>query len=45
MDLSDRDIRQRDIIPREKLELLTGVVIGVGAVGRQVALQLAATEM
>ena len=42
MDLSDRDIRQRDIIPREKLELLTGVVIGVGAVGRQVALQLAA---
>ena len=42
MDLADRDIRQRDIISREKLELITGLVIGVGAVGRQVALQLAA---
>ncbi len=41
MDLADRDIRQRDIISREKLELITGLVIGVGAVGRQVALQLA----
>jgi sulfur carrier protein ThiS adenylyltransferase len=41
LDLTDRDIRQRDIIPREKLDLITGLVIGVGAVGRQVALQLA----
>ncbi|RLC33911.1 ThiF family adenylyltransferase, partial [Candidatus Shapirobacteria bacterium] len=29
------------MVPREKLELVTGLVIGVGAVGRQVALQLA----
>jgi hypothetical protein len=41
VDLEDRDIRQRDIIPREKLETMTAVVIGVGAVGRQIALQLA----
>ena len=39
--LEDRDIRQRDIISREKLQYITGLVIGVGAIGRQVALQLA----
>ncbi len=40
--LVDRDIRQRQIVPPEKLAACHAVVIGVGAVGRQVALQLAA---
>jgi sulfur carrier protein ThiS adenylyltransferase len=39
----DRDIRQRELIPPEKLARVHAVVVGVGAVGRQVALQLAAT--
>jgi sulfur carrier protein ThiS adenylyltransferase len=38
----DRFSRQRDLIPSERLEQLTITVIGVGAIGRQVALQLAA---
>jgi phosphoglycerate dehydrogenase-like enzyme len=38
----DRDIRQRDIVPPERLAQCHAVVIGVGAIGRQVALQLAA---
>jgi molybdopterin-synthase adenylyltransferase len=38
----DRFIRQREIVPSEKLAGLTATVIGVGAIGRQVALQLAA---
>jgi sulfur carrier protein ThiS adenylyltransferase len=33
--------RQADIVPQEKLQGLTVDVIGVGAIGRQVALQLA----
>jgi sulfur carrier protein ThiS adenylyltransferase len=41
--LADRDIRQRDLVPPERLARCHAVVIGVGAVGRQVALQLAAT--
>jgi molybdopterin-synthase adenylyltransferase len=41
-DLADRDIRQRDIVPPEKLAACHVAVIGVGAIGRQVALQLAA---
>ena len=41
MDLSDRNIRQRDIVPPEKLEKAVIVIVGVGAVGRQLALQLA----
>src|SRR5438105_9283423 len=40
--LSDRDIRQRQIVPPEKLAACHALVIGVGAIGRQVALQLAA---
>jgi len=40
--LADRDIRQRQIVPPEKLAACHAVVIGVGAVGRQVAAQLAA---
>ena len=40
--LQDRDLRQRDLIPPEKLARCRALVIGIGAVGRQVALQLAA---
>ena len=39
---SDRFSRQSDLVPREKLQDLTATVIGVGAIGRQVAIQLAA---
>ena len=42
-DLSRRDIRQRDLIPPEKLVACHALVIGVGAIGRQAAIQLAAT--
>jgi molybdopterin-synthase adenylyltransferase len=42
-DLSERDLRQRDLVPPEKLSQVHALVIGVGAVGRQVAWQLAAT--
>jgi molybdopterin/thiamine biosynthesis adenylyltransferase len=38
----DRDIRQRQIVPPEKLAVCHATIIGVGAIGRQVALQLAA---
>ena len=38
----DRAARQRDLVPPERLAEVHAVVIGVGAVGRQVALQLAA---
>ena len=37
-----RFARQEDLVPLAELERLTTTVIGVGAVGRQVALQLAA---
>jgi sulfur carrier protein ThiS adenylyltransferase len=40
-----RDIRQREIVPPEKLAECHALVIGVGAIGRQVALQLAALGM
>ncbi len=39
---TDRFTRQKDLVPRERLSKTTISVIGVGAVGRQVALQLAA---
>lgn len=39
---SDRFVRQAALVPRERLCGLSVSVIGVGAVGRQVALQLAA---
>ena len=39
---ADRFERQADFVPRSALQDLTATVIGVGAVGRQVALQLAA---
>jgi sulfur carrier protein ThiS adenylyltransferase len=38
----DRDLRQRDLVPPEHLAACHAAVIGVGAIGRQVALQLAA---
>ena len=40
--LRTRDLRQRDIVPPQALQRCTATVIGVGAIGRQVALQLAA---
>jgi sulfur carrier protein ThiS adenylyltransferase len=39
---SDRFARQAELVPQDKLAALSATVIGVGAVGRQVALQLAA---
>ena len=40
--LADRAIRQRDLVPPAALAAYHALVVGVGAVGRQVALQLAA---
>ena len=34
--------RQEDLVPRDRLQDITATVIGVGAIGRQTALQLAA---
>ena len=42
MNAEERYSRQRDLIPRERLLSCKATVIGVGAIGRQVALQLAA---
>lgn len=39
---TDRFERQRELVPRDKLSAETATVIGVGAIGRQVALQLTA---
>src|SRR6266480_888386 len=41
----DRDIRQRDLVPPDQLAACHALVIGVGAISRQVALQLAAVGM
>src|SRR5438874_722353 len=38
----DRDLRQRGLVPPDELAACHALVIGVGAIGRQVALQLAA---
>lgn len=40
--MPDRFVRQQDLVPAARLKPLTATVIGVGAIGRQVALQLAA---
>jgi len=42
---TERDVRQRSLVPPERLASCHAVVIGVGAIGRQVALQLAALGM
>jgi sulfur carrier protein ThiS adenylyltransferase len=39
--MSDRFVRQAELVPQEKLATEAVTVIGVGAIGRQVALQLA----
>lgn len=39
---NERYSRQKDIVPSERLALCKATVIGVGAIGRQVALQLTA---
>ncbi|WP_417850277.1 ThiF family adenylyltransferase [Thalassoglobus sp.] len=41
MTATDRFTRQRDLVPRDRLDDLKVTVIGVGAIGRQVAIQLA----
>src|SRR4051794_12249127 len=45
VDLADRDVRQRGLVPPERLAASHAVVIGAGAIGRQVAVQLAALGM
>jgi hypothetical protein len=40
--VADRFTRQQDLVPRERLQATAATIIGVGAIGRQVALQLAA---
>jgi molybdopterin/thiamine biosynthesis adenylyltransferase len=40
--ISERDVRQRGLVPPQRLARCDALVIGVGAIGRQVALQLAA---
>ena len=40
-DNQDRFVRQQDIVPQDRLAVIIATVIGVGAIGRQVALQLA----
>ena len=42
MSIDERYSRQRDLIPPERLVACKATVIGVGAIGRQVALQLTA---
>ena len=37
----DRFIRQQELVPHDRLATVTATVIGVGAIGRQVAMQLA----
>ena len=39
---NERYSRQQDIVPHERLATCKATVIGVGAIGRQVALQLTA---
>ena len=41
-DLEERYSRQRDIVPADRLAVCKATVIGVGAVGRQVSIQLTA---
>jgi len=41
-ELQDRYVRQKDIVPAERLAGCRATVIGLGAIGRQIALQLTA---
>jgi len=40
--MTNRFSRQSDLVPQSKLQKISATVIGVGAIGRQVAIQLAA---
>lgn len=40
--MANRDIRQRDLVPAPRLDAVTVLIIGVGAIGKQVANILAA---
>ena len=42
MNVDERYNRQRDIVPADRLASCRATIIGVGAIGRQVALQLTA---
>jgi len=42
VEVNDRFSRQRDIVPADRIASCKATVIGVGAIGRQVALQLSA---
>jgi molybdopterin-synthase adenylyltransferase len=42
MSIEDRFTRQADLVPRDKLLNTRISIVGVGAVGRQLAIQLAA---
>ena len=42
VEVKERFSRQRDIIPADRIENYKATIIGVGAIGRQVALQLSA---
>lgn len=42
MESSERYSRQRDLVPAERLATCRITIVGVGAIGRQIALQLAA---
>ncbi len=40
--LANRDVRQREVVPPQRLAACHVLVVGIGAAGRQVAIQLAA---
>ena len=40
--MKERYSRQQDIVPPDRLAICKATVVGVGAIGRQVALQLTA---
>lgn len=42
MNITNRFERQRDLVPTDQMKDLTVTIIGVGAIGRQVAIQMAA---
>jgi len=40
--IQDRYVRQKELVPPDKLLDIKATVVGVGAIGRQVSLQLSA---